>query len=118
MPVSWIEHCGKNILYVDYRSLGQPECVDTLHDHSNAISAAPERVLILVDARGVTFGGDFMRVAKAAAPRNTEKSLRRAVVGADGVKEMLLAFFNVAAAPVPMTPFATLDQALAYLTDP
>jgi hypothetical protein len=118
MPVSWIEHRGRHILYVDYRNLGTTECVDTLHEHVAAMDATPAAVLTLVDARGAVFGSEFMDAAKAAGPRNTPRTLKRAIVGAEGFKKVLLMFFNQAAAPVPMRPFVTMEEALDYLTEP
>jgi len=113
-----MEHRGHRVLYVDYRNLGATACVDTLHEHAAAVSAAPEPVLTLVDARGALFSGEFIRAAKVAEPANTRRTLKRAVIGAEGIKEMMLSFFNVTAAPVPMKPFVTMEEALAYLTEP
>jgi hypothetical protein len=118
MPVSWVEHRGHDVLYVDYRNLGPAECLETLHDQATAIDGAREPVLTLVDARGVVFGSEFMRVAKIAAMPNTARTRKRAVVGADGFNKVLLAFFNSAATPVPMKPFATIEEALDYLAAP
>jgi hypothetical protein len=118
MPVSWIEHHGRRILYVDYRNLGTTECVDTLHEHVAAMDATSVPVLTLVDARGAVFGSEFMEAAKAVGPRNTARTLKRAIVGAEGFKKVLLMFFNQVAAPVPMEPFATMEEALAYLAEP
>jgi hypothetical protein len=118
MPVSWVEHRGHDILYVDYRGLGPSECLDTLHDQVAAIEGSAEPVRTLVDGRGASFSGEFMRVAKAAAPRNTVRTIKRAAVGAEGIKEMLLTFFNVAAAPVPLKAFGSVAEALDYLTEP
>jgi hypothetical protein len=118
MPVSWLKHRGHDILYVDYRGLGPEECIATLREQTAAIEVALGPVLTLVDVRGAGFGGEFMRVAKLSAEQNTRRTLKRAVVGAEGLKELLLRFFNVAAAPVPMKPFETVEQALDYLTEP
>jgi hypothetical protein len=49
---------------------------------------------------------------------NTLRTRKRAIVGAVGLKGMLLGFFNVTAAPVPMEPFPTMEEALDYLTEP
>ncbi len=118
MPVSWVEHRGKSILYVDYRGLGSTECLVTLRDQAAAIAAAPEPVLTLVDARGAKFDSQFMDAAKALGPQNSTRTRKRAIVGAEGLKGLLLGFFNVVATPVPMMPFKTVDEALAYLTEP
>jgi hypothetical protein len=118
MPVSWIDHRGHRILYVDYRNLGASACLETLAEQVAAIEAAPEPVLTLVDARGARFNGEFMEAAKAAGSKNTLRTRRRAVVGSEGFKKVLLVFFNLAAAPVAMEPFTTLEEALAYLTRP
>jgi hypothetical protein len=117
MPVSWVEHRGQSILYVDYRNLGPAEWLDTLRQQGAAIDSAPGPVLTLVDARGVRFGSEFMHAATAAGPKNTPRTLKRAVVGAEGFGEMLLKFFNFAAGPVPMKAFPTIEEALDYLTE-
>jgi hypothetical protein len=118
MPVSWIEHLGQRILYVDYRNLDSEACLATLREQAAVIAAAPEPVLTLVDARSAKFDSQFMQAAKALGPQNTRNTRRRAIVGAEGLKGLLLGFFNVTAAPVPMMPFPTIEEALAYLTQP
>jgi hypothetical protein len=118
MPVSWVEHRGHSILYVDYRNLGSTGCLATLREHAAAIAAAPEPVLTLVDARGAKFDSQFMDAAKALGPQNTRRTRKRAIVGAEGLKGLLVGFFNVVAAPVPMVPFPSIDEALAYLSEP
>jgi hypothetical protein len=118
MRVNWVEHRGHNILYVDYRGLGSTECVDTLYEATLEITTASEPVLTLVDARGARFDSHFMKAAKAAGPQNTERTLKRAVVGAEGLNGLLLGFFNAVAGPVPMKPFSTIEDALAYLVEP
>jgi hypothetical protein len=118
MPVSWIEHGGCRILYVDFRDLGSAECLATLHDATAAIAAAPEPVLTLVDGRGAKFDSEFMQAAKEVAPQNSQRTRKRAGVGAQGLKGFLVGLYNVAAAPVALRPFPTIEEALAYLTEP
>jgi hypothetical protein len=118
MPVSWIEHRGQRVLFVDYRNLGPAACIETLGQQVAALEASTEPVLTLVDARGAQFSGEFMAAAKAAGPGNTKKTRKRAIVGIEGFKKVLLIFFNVAVAPAAMEPFPTIEEALAYLTEP
>jgi hypothetical protein len=118
MPASWVEHCGHSIIYVDYRGLGTTECVATLHEHTALADAARGPLLTLVDARGAVFGSEFMQAAKAAAPLNTRRTAKRAIVGVEGIKGVLLTSYNAVAAPVPLKPFATVDEALDYLARP
>jgi hypothetical protein len=118
MPVSWVEHRGHDVLYVDYRNLGPAGCLETLHDQAAEVDAAREPVRTLVDARGAVFGSDFLDVAKIAARPNTVRTLKRAIVGADGFAREMLASFNASAGPVQMVPFATIEEALDYLTGP
>jgi hypothetical protein len=118
MPVSWVEHRGQYVLYVDYRNLGPPECIETLHYQAAEIDAAREPVRTLVDARGAVFGSDFLKVAKIAARPNTVRTMKRAIVGAEGFAKVMLDSFNASAGPVQMVPFATIEEALDYLAAP
>jgi hypothetical protein len=113
-----MEHGGRRILYVDFRNLGSVECLDTLREATASIAAAPEPVLTLVDGRGAKFDSQFMQAAKDAAPQNSRRTRKRAGVGAEGLKGLLVGFYNVAAAPVELKPFPTIEEALAYLTEP
>ena len=116
MPVTWLEHLGHRILYVDYRGLHDQAALEVLHEQRAALESETAPVPVLVDVRGAVLGSDFMRLAKVTAPRNTPLTSRRAIVGAEGVKEVLLMGFNAQAAPVPMHRFATVEEALEYLT--
>jgi hypothetical protein len=118
MPVSWVEHRGQSILYVDYRNLGSAGCLETLQAQSEAVDASPGPVLTLVDARGARFDSEFMQAAKVAGARNNARTLKRAVVGAEGLKGLLLGFFNVVAGSAPMRPCSTIEEALDYLVEP
>ena len=118
MPLSWVEHRGHNILYVDYSGLGKVECLALLREHTVALDASQGPVLTLVNARGATLGSEFLHAANAAAPSNTQRTLKRAIVGADGFAREMLEFFNLKAGPVPMRAFEKVDEALAYLTGP
>jgi hypothetical protein len=118
MPVSWIEHGGRRILYVDFRNLSPADCLDTLRQATASIAAAPEPVLTLVDGRGAKFDSQFLQAAKASAPQNSKRTRKRAGVGGEGLKGLLVEFYNVAAAPVELKPFLTIEEALAYLIEP
>jgi hypothetical protein len=118
MPVSWVQHRGEHVLYVDYRNLDPAGCIETLHFQAAEIDAARDPVRTLVDARGAVFGSDFLQVAKIAARPNTVRTLKRAIVGADGFARVMLDSFNASAGPVQMVPFATIEAALDYLTAP
>jgi hypothetical protein len=118
VPVSWVEHRGHSVLYVDYRGLDAAECLATLREQGAAVDAAPGPVLTLVNARGVKFGSEFLHAAKIAGPKNTPRTHKRAVIGAEGLGEVVLGFFNLAAGAVPMVPFQAVEEALDYLVEP
>jgi hypothetical protein len=118
MPLSWVEHRGHRILYVDYSGLGKVECLALLREHAAALDASQGLVLTLVNARGAVLGSEFLHAASAAAPRNTRRTLRRAIVGVEGFALEMLEFFNLKTGPAQMKAFETFDEALAYLTGP
>ena len=69
MPVSWMDHRGHRILYVDYREQRPAACLDTLREHHAVVGAASGPVLSLVDARGAVFSSEFVQAAKAEIGR-------------------------------------------------
>ncbi len=75
----------------------------------------PAKVLMLVDITGTTLGHDFMSRAKELAPRFEEHLERQAVVGADGLKSILLSGFNAFSRGIPLKPFSSVQAAKDYL---
>jgi hypothetical protein len=114
MPVSWVEHKGKKILYADYRNQSGPAMMLTLEAELIEIRKHGKGVLLLADFRGATTNDDFMTKAKAAGKELRELSHRSAALGITGVKKILLAAYNTFSGD-KIKAFDTEDEAKAHL---
>jgi hypothetical protein len=100
MPVSWIEHNGKRVLYGDYRNLKtSDEMLANLELEAKVTREAEGQVLCLDDFRDAAVTGPFMDRAKALGKQVfAAKVARNAVLGITGVRKVLLNAYNAVAA--------------------
>jgi hypothetical protein len=119
MPVSWREHAGKRLLFVDFSGQIQEQALlETLEAAMKIISQSRVPLRILVDIRGCNLPPKVMARAKElATPEATRKSERVAVIGVDsGIRRILLNAYT-RATKSPMRAFDTEAVALAHLTE-
>jgi len=114
MPVSWIDHKGKKILYADFRNQSGPAMIATLEAELVEIRKHGKGVLLLADFRGATTNDDFMTKAKAAGKDLRELSHRSAALGITGVKKILLGAYNAFSGDT-LKAFDTEEEAKKYL---
>jgi hypothetical protein len=91
MGVSWIEHLGKRILYVDYR--GAKNADDSLPILKEAIEierSSAGHLLLLQNYTGTYANQEFYEEIKVLGKQVQDKVFRNAVVGFDGIKKILL----------------------------
>jgi len=115
MALSWFEHRGRRILRNDLRDLSEAEAIAQLENEIRLLEAEPAKVRVLVDVSDAPLHLGFVTRARALAPRIEARVERHAVVGATGLKAMLLAGFNLVSADVPLKPFPDEEAAKDYL---
>lgn len=115
MPISWIEHQGYKILYVDYKKQAGADLVRTLEAAYKTVTESKGGVLVLDDFTGAVLDSAFMTRAKELGqPKGERKSGRTAAIGVGGLKPILLDGYNYTTGAGIM-PFDTMDEALAWL---
>jgi len=115
MPLTWIEHQGKKILFNDFKNLAEPAALAQLDEEVALLERTPEKVRMLVDLSGAPIMTGFLAKARTLAPRIEKRLDKQAVLGITGVKSMLLAGFNVISSGVPLKPFGSEAAAKDYL---
>ncbi len=115
MPISWIEHKGKRILYVDYSRLSGADLITTLEAAYITVTEAPGKTLVLDDFTGAILDPGFMNRAKELGqPKGERKSGRTAAIGVGGLKPILLQGYNNTTGAGIM-PFDSKEEALDWL---
>jgi hypothetical protein len=89
--VNWVEHKGKNILYVDYRGLKTTEVMIELVEEATRIEAeSPTQVLVLVNYEDSAASIEYMgRVKELGKEIRKQKVLKTALLGMTGLKMIL-----------------------------
>jgi hypothetical protein len=116
MPVSYIEHKGKKILYVDYSPCKtEEETIQVLEDAAREFEKSPTKLLSL-DNYNEAFASDrFLKRAKELGISTiSAKRQKGAIIGLKGIKKILLSSYKLFVKD-SLTPFETREEALDFL---
>jgi maleate cis-trans isomerase len=118
MPVTWIEHNGKKILFADYKGIKDQ---DELRKQANLTFDMLRRdpaknILFVCDYSQSSVGSEFMaEVKKKAVDLLKVKSLTSAIVGITGLKMIMFrAYAAVTGSQAKL--FATVEEAKDYVS--
>jgi hypothetical protein len=117
MPVTWIEHKGKRILFADYNGIKDQQA---LIEHANLtfkmLRESPARhLLFIADYSNSACGSDFMADIKVRAAELLKvKSLTSAIVGITGIKMILFKAYTAVTGSKARL-FRTLDEAKNFV---
>jgi len=115
MSVKWIEYKGKRILYADFRGLRGKELIETIELEAQMVAAHPTKVLILDNFEGVHTTTAFVeRIKQLGKDIIEEKTIKNAVLGITGLKDILLRAYNTFTKG-KSRPFGTEADALEWL---
>lgn len=118
MPVSFIEHDGKKIFYVEYEpNSNKQHSLEQLTRYSNEVRKLKEPVLALSNVTHLVESVEFMRRSKELGPLFKEKAIKSAIYGGiNGLKRLFLNGYNRATGD-KMRAFETKEEALDWLTN-
>lgn len=116
MPVQWITHNGKQILFSDYSGLKGSDYNDAVKSSAEMLKSASDKTLVLVDVRGAMIDATAALYAKSLGEVFAEKTEKIALVGVSGMKEMLLEAYNHFTGHADQQKiFQSLDEAKDWL---
>lgn len=115
MPVKYIQHKGKTILYVDYSNQNGEQGIATLNEQAKEMGRWTEKGLILDNFQNSKASPDFMAHAKKLgkevfAPR----AYKTAAVGLTGLQMILVQAYN-AFSKDKLVPFNSEEEAKDWL---
>ena len=117
MPFEKFQHNGKTILHNDLRGAVDPEVgIAVLDRFEEAILATPGKVLVLDDVTDAKGSTAFMNRAKEAGKKYDHRVEKEAVVGATGVKKVMLQAYLAFTGHQTMKTFDAREEALEWLT--
>lgn len=113
--ITWLTHKGKRILHCDYTNASTPEVIQGFKVANHTMFKTDGNLLVLSDFSNTTVDNEGVRYLKNAESRQAaEKMKKSAVVGLDGLKRVLLNFYN-AANGGNAKAFSTRAEALDWL---
>ena len=117
MGLELITYNGQQVLYVNYTPCSnQDEMLEVLHAAAKYYQNYPSNdIKILSDFTDAYASLEFMNQVKQYGKSLSLKTDKAAVIGIDGLKEILLKGYNMVAKK-PTMPFRNKVQALTYLT--
>ncbi len=116
MGLSYINHKGKKIMYVDYTHCKNPkEMIEVLNEVRREYERTTETFVAIADFRGNFGSSEFMKEANKLGKDILDKrTLKTAVLGVTGIKKILLNAYN-AIVSNKLVAFDTREEALEYL---
>jgi dihydroxyacetone kinase len=94
MDVKWIDHKGKNILYIDYRGvIEQSDSIKLLRKAIEIEKNSNGNLLILQNFEGTFANNEYMTEVKKLGKEVKDKVLKNAIVGISGIKKILFSAY-------------------------
>lgn len=121
--IKWINHKGKQIVFLDFSKLLAHEVVDMLKAvenfyEVNIVKPGKNDILILSDVTGAKIFGDSLTESKRVVKKYRPYSYKSAMVGLTSAKVILLKTINMFAGEKKASKyFSGLDEAKDYLVE-
>lgn len=116
MPVSYIDHKGRKILYVNFKDIKNKATVlETIEEMVKFYQEATSDIYLLLDVRGTFTDPEVMDKLKYYGKTVFKgKSKKRAVLGVGGIKGLLLKAYSLFT-NTEVSPFEDIEEAKDYL---
>lgn len=113
--LSKINHLGKEIVYLKYEGLTEPEIIDCLKEAQAVILADNKPYYTLTNFSGAFATKKVMEQAAILGQTTAHLAIKGAIVGADGAKSIMLKVFNRELESEGLTAFEDEKSALNFL---
>ena len=117
MPISWIEHKGQKILFIDLKGAAKEEMVHTVEAQKKMIDQSPEPVLLLNDFRDTIATEQYMERAKKYGKEQKDKIKKTALLGITGMKKVLVLAYIQFSGNTNTKIFNDIEEAKEYLVE-
>ncbi len=115
MSLSWMDHKGKRVLYVDFRGIDGEPAIEQLDLLAKEIDKTPGQLRIMINFEGTSATTKFMSKAKQMGKNKVgPRDIKSACIGISGVKQVLLEGYNKFAGR-SLRNFKTEAEALEWL---
>lgn len=115
MPVKYIQHKGKTILYVDYSNQIGEQGIVTLNEQAKVMSTWTEKGLVLDNFANSKASSEFMAHAKKLGKEVfAPKALKTAAIGLTGLQMILVQAYNTFSKD-KLVPFNSEEEAKEWL---
>lgn len=118
MPgVRWIEHNGKEILFIDFKGCqSENEMLGIIFNAQQSIKSIEGEYLQLSDVSSVFATPNFMRTLKNVAEETPSDASKRAIVGiTNHARRILLQTYALMLKTKSIKPFHSLEEAKDWL---
>ncbi len=117
--VRFIDHKGKQIVYLDFSDMQGDEIVQTVRKFEQLVleNKNNNNLVSLTNFTNARTFGDGLEEIKRVAKEVRPYLDKRAVVGITGVKAILYKMVNLFASGAPTKIFDTLEEAKDYLVE-
>lgn len=116
MPISYITHKGKEIIFCDFKDMkNKSEIFAQLEVMSVEFKKSKGDLLVLTDVRGAHNDPEVVEKTKAYGKTVFSKyAKKRAIIGMDGLRGLILRGYN-ALTGNDLKPFSSIEEAKDYL---
>ncbi|WP_421764991.1 hypothetical protein [Ekhidna sp.] len=116
MPISFIEHQGKKIIFCDFKEMKDKQQIfDQLDEMAETFKQSGGNLLVLTDVRGTKNDPEIVDKTKRLGKEVfSVYAKKRAIIGMDGLRKLILKGYN-AITGNDLKPFSTIEEAKDYL---
>lgn len=115
MPVSILNHKGKEIIYVDHKGLQGEGMINCFKEASKEILLRKNTALSLADFTGVDISKEFIEYLKSEEVKPITQCVKKeAIIGVSGIKKMVLNIYSALTGSGAKV-FNTQEEAMDFL---
>ena len=118
MKSRWVEHKGKRIFISDYSNFGTS--ANALQNEADAVIATFTKepinsALSITNVEGTRATTQILQILLDVLPHTNKVTMKRTVVGADGLRWTFVEAFNKLAGSAPFKLFNSLEEAMDWI---
>ncbi|MCP5499814.1 MAG: hypothetical protein H7A25_07930 [Leptospiraceae bacterium] len=115
MPISWLDHKGKKILFIDMKGATDDELIAIVEEQKKIIDEVSKPVLLLNDFTDTYVSKEYMDKAKEYGKKQKPKIKKTALIGIVGMKKILVWAYIKFSSNDNTQMFDNIEEAKEYL---